>query len=244
MKKLVLFIGVLILLSSNSLLLRAEDNSIIQEDNKVWTVSSECEIKEVENGLLYIENNSIKYIYRNQEICCIQEDYLAHVVDSNYLYLVTNNNGLIYLRSIKLDDKKESITLINMNICSQISIIDNELILVGSSNNDASITRYTKKLSLIYEYKYGGIGNEEFLKMYYFDNKYDNLRGEKLADAIKKEIKSKSADLKGNMLSQGTTPRRYVDLIGSLCDLTSGSGDKGTPVVFIQGYFDNYATEE
>ena len=56
----------------------------------------------------------------------------------------------------------------------------------------------------------------------------------------KKEIKDKSNDLKGNMLSQGTTPRRLTDLIGSLCDLTSGSGDKGTPVVFIQGYFNNY----
>ena len=88
-----------------------------------------------------------------------------------------------------------------------------------------------------------GTPNELKLK-YVSDNKYDNLRGDQLADAIKQEIKSKSADLKGNMLSQGTTPRRYVDLIGSLCDLTSGSGDKGTPVVFIQGYFDNYATEE
>ena len=88
-----------------------------------------------------------------------------------------------------------------------------------------------------------GTPNEIKLK-YVSDNKYDNLRGEKLSDAIKQEIKTKAADLKGNMLSQGTTPRRYVDLIGSLCDLTSGSGDKGTPVVFIQGYFDNYASEE
>lgn len=88
-----------------------------------------------------------------------------------------------------------------------------------------------------------GTPNELKLK-YVSDNKYDNLRGAKLADAIKEEIKGKASDLKGNMLSQGTTPRRYVDLIGSLCDLTSGSGDKGTPVVFIQGYFDNYANEE
>ena len=58
-----------------------------------------------------------------------------------------------------------------------------------------------------------------------------------------KKIKTKDNDLKGNMASQGTTPRQLTDLIGSLCDLTSGSGDKGTPVVFIQGYFDNYANE-
>ena len=63
------------------------------------------------------------------------------------------------------------------------------------------------------------------------------------AKAIKKEIKSKEKDLKGKMETQGTTPRRLTDLIGSLADLTSGSGDKGTPVVYIQGYFDNYAEE-
>ena len=88
-----------------------------------------------------------------------------------------------------------------------------------------------------------GTPNELKLK-YLSDNKYNDLNGENLAEAIRKEIKAKKANLTGNMLSQGTTPRRLTDLIGSLCDLTSGSGDKGTPVVFIQGYFDNYASEE
>ena len=88
----------------------------------------------------------------------------------------------------------------------------------------------------------GLVGTPNELKLKYIsDNVYDNLRGEELAEAIKKEIKAKNDNLKGNMASQGTTPRRLTDLIGSLCDLTSGSGDKGTPVVFIQGYFDNYA---
>ncbi len=87
-----------------------------------------------------------------------------------------------------------------------------------------------------------GTPNEIKLK-YISDNKFADLKGEELREAIKGEIKKKEADLKGNMLSQGTTPRRLTDLIGSLCDLTSGSGDKGTPVVFIQGYFDNYASE-
>ncbi len=91
-------------------------------------------------------------------------------------------------------------------------------------------------------YTKGLIGTPNELKLKYIsDNVYDELRGEELAEAIKKEIKKKNDDLKGNMASQGTTPRRLTDLIGSLCDLTSGSGDKGTPVVFIQGYFDNYA---
>ena len=87
-----------------------------------------------------------------------------------------------------------------------------------------------------------GTPNEIKLK-YISDNKFADLEGEELKLAIKEEIKNKENDLKGNMLSQGTTPRRITDLIGSLCDLTSGSGDKGTPVVFIQGYFDNLANE-
>lgn len=87
-----------------------------------------------------------------------------------------------------------------------------------------------------------GTPNEIKLK-YISDNTFSDLRGDELKSAIKSEIKKKEADLKGNMLSQGTTPRRITDLVGSLCDLTSGSGDKGTPVVFIQGYFDNLADE-
>ncbi len=87
-----------------------------------------------------------------------------------------------------------------------------------------------------------GTPNELKLK-YISDNKYKDLAGEELVQAMKKEIKSKDNNLKGKMETQGTTPRRLTDLIGSLCDLTSGSGDKGTPIVFIQGYFDNFADE-
>ena len=70
-----------------------------------------------------------------------------------------------------------------------------------------------------------------------------NLEGEELKNAIEEYIKNKKDNLVGAMESQGTTPRRLTDLIGSLCDLTSGSGDKGTPVVYIQGYFDNYTSK-
>ena len=87
-----------------------------------------------------------------------------------------------------------------------------------------------------------GTPNELKLK-YLADNAYKCLKGEALAEAIKEDIKAKEKDLVGNMVSEGTTPRQITDLLGSLCDLTSGSGDKGTPVVLIQGYFDNYADE-
>ena len=84
-----------------------------------------------------------------------------------------------------------------------------------------------------------GQPNEVKLK-YLADNNFASLSGEALKQAISEYIKAKDEDLVGNMVSQGTTPRRLTDLLGSLCDLTSGSGDKGTPVVLVQGYFDNY----
>ena len=87
-----------------------------------------------------------------------------------------------------------------------------------------------------------GTPNEIKLK-FVSDNKFPDLRGDELKEAIKNEIRQKDANLKGKMITQGTTPRRLTDLIGSLCDLTSGSGDKGTPVVFVQGYFDNLSDE-
>lgn len=93
---------------------------------------------------------------------------------------------------------------------------------------------YTKGLS--------GLPNELKLK-YLADDLLKGLSGSELNQAMKNEIMMKPKDLVGNMASEGTTPRRLTDLLGSLCDLTSGSGDKGTPIVLIQGYFDNYATK-
>ena len=87
----------------------------------------------------------------------------------------------------------------------------------------------------------GLVGTPNELKLKYLaDNDFKNLSGQELKDAISKSIKSKNSNLVGNMASQGTTPRQLTDLIGSLCDLTSGSGDKGTPIILIQGYFDNF----
>ena len=88
-----------------------------------------------------------------------------------------------------------------------------------------------------------GQPNEVKLK-YLADNDFADLSGDELKAAISDYIKHKDGDLVGKMASQGTTPRRLTDLIGSLCDLTSGSGDKGTPIVWIQGYFDNYTSEK
>ena len=87
-----------------------------------------------------------------------------------------------------------------------------------------------------------GLPNELKLK-YLADNDFKGLSGIELRQAIQQRIREKNASLKGQMVSQGTTPRRLTDLIGSLCDLTSGSGDKGTPIVLVQNYFNNYADE-
>lgn len=90
-------------------------------------------------------------------------------------------------------------------------------------------------------YTSGLVGTPNEVKLKYLaDNNFATLQGDELKKAISEYIKNKESDLTGAMESQGTTPRRLTDLIGSLCDLTSGSGDKGTPIVFIQGYFDNY----
>ena len=89
----------------------------------------------------------------------------------------------------------------------------------------------------------GLVGTPNELKLKYLaDNDFKDLSGEALRDAISASIRAKQGSLVGNMASQGTTPRQLTDLIGSLCDLTSGSGDKGTPVVLVQGYFDNYTS--
>ena len=93
-------------------------------------------------------------------------------------------------------------------------------------------------------YTKGLEGSPNEIKLKYFsENKYKDLKGEELNKAMREEIAKKDKELKGTMATQGTTPRRYTDLIGSLCDLTSGSGDKGTPVVLVQRYFTNYSQE-
>lgn len=90
-------------------------------------------------------------------------------------------------------------------------------------------------------YTTGLIGTPNEIKLKYLaDNDFKDLKGQELKEAIKNSIKNKKTNLVGNMASQGTTPRQLTDLIGSLCDLTSGSGDKGTPIVLVQGYFDNF----
>ncbi|MGM9878025.1 MAG: coenzyme F420-0:L-glutamate ligase [Bacilli bacterium] len=93
-------------------------------------------------------------------------------------------------------------------------------------------------------YTSGLEGSPNEIKLKYFsENKFKDLKGEELNNAMREEIKAKDKELKGTMATQGTTPRRYTDLLGSLCDLTSGSGDKGTPVVLIQRYFTNYSND-
>ena len=107
---------------------------------------------------------------------------------------------------------------------------NNKLYIFNKDKIEPFFDTYTKGLE--------GTPNEVKLK-YLADNNFAHLDGEELKNAIKEHIKNKKDNLVGAMESQGTTPRRLTDLIGSLCDLTSGSGDKGTPIILIQGYFDN-----
>ncbi len=97
-------------------------------------------------------------------------------------------------------------------------------------------------ISPAYTGRLNGTPNELKIK-YFADNEFAALTGEQLTNVMREQIKKKDCNLVGDMHSQGTTPRRLADLVGSLCDLISGSGDRGTPVVLIQGYFTNYASE-
>ena len=93
-------------------------------------------------------------------------------------------------------------------------------------------------------YTKGLEGSPNEIKLKYFsENQFKQLHSEELQNAMKEAIREKDSELKGTMATQGTTPRRYTDLLGSLCDLTSGSGDKGTPVVLVQRYFTNYSND-
>ena len=105
----------------------------------------------------------------------------------------------------------------------------------------AGVTAVLKEEGITPAYTAGleGTPNEVKLK-YLADNDFKDLSGDALKEAISGRIKEKKSNLVGDMAAQGTTPRRLTDLIGSLCDLTSGSGDKGTPVILVQGYFDNF----
>ena len=131
------------------------------------------------------------------------------------------------------------------------------LILLEIASFNSAPLRFAKSLSARYfnfnsfadpvvspAFTDGLIGTPNELKLKYLaDNDFANLSGAELKEAISKSIKEKEENLVGNMASQGTTPRQLTDLLGSLCDLTSGSGDKGTPIILIQGYFDNYTTD-
>ena len=153
--------------------------------------------------------------------------------------------------------------LLSVGVNSNKAIVDDaqisELLLKGASCNDpAERAEYYKEVQVINNeqmyyiplyycsaqiaYTKGLEGTPNELKLKYLaDNDFKDLSGDELKKAISERIKEKGEEsLVGNMASQGTTPRKFTDLIGSLCDLTSGSGDKGTPVVLVQGYFDNY----
>ena len=151
---------------------------------------------------------------------------------------------------------EDKIKLIPRNCQSQVEAIEAELLEKTGKRLEVMVYgdgAFKDPIGKIWEladpvvspaYTKGLEGTPNELKLKYLaDNDFAALSGQELRQAIEEEIRKKDGDLVGQMASEGTTPRRLTDLIGSLCDLTSGSGDKGTPIVFIQGYFDNYTAE-
>ena len=156
-------------------------------------------------------------------------DFYGLNINKEFMPTIANTEGL--------DAAKYKVVRNNRFVFSGMQTGRDVCIRISLYLNDSPII-----VSPAYTSGLEGTPNEIKLK-YVSDNKFPDLHGDELKEAIKNEIRQKDADLKGQMITQGTTPRRLTDLIGSLCDLTSGSGDKGTPVVFIQGYFDNLADE-
>ena len=137
-----------------------------------------------------------------------------------------------------------NLSLITYSICSKKRLAkDIEVMIYGDGAFKDPVGKIWELadpvVSPAYTSGLDGTPNEIKLK-YLADNNFADLRGEELKQAISQFITDKDDDLVGSMEAQGTTPRKLTDLIGSLSDLTSGSGDKGTPIVFIQGYFDNF----
>lgn len=173
MKRIIVVMSICLLSFFLSIKTNAQTNNVfIKEDNKVMAASSEFTLKETNPGKMLVKEKDIMYIYNNQEICNLKEEYLTHIVDTENLYLVTKDTKQVYLRSINLKNKKENIIPLTLNKCFDILIIDNELTLIGSTNDDASITKYTKNLNFLYDYKFGGSGKEAFVKAYYDNNQY------------------------------------------------------------------------
>jgi hypothetical protein len=134
--------------------------------SKVLSMNEEERVLEVQDGYLISGSNYIKYIYENNEILKVSEEYFTHITDNEYLYLVSKNDEGIFLSKINKKNKKRDVVLLEIDNPIDMKIIDNELVIVGSDRKDAVICKYDKNLNYLHNYYYGGLGYEGFNQIY------------------------------------------------------------------------------
>ncbi len=167
MKKwLIGIICVLFILTINGKNVSANNEAFETVKNKVLMISSEDEIKEVKEGYLVVNTNFINYVYENNEVLKIEEEYFCHTIDQEYLYLISKNNNSFMLSKVNKKTKKRITSVIEIDNPTSMIISDNEILVVGSDDKDAVIFKYDMNLNYLFKYQYGGLGYESFNEVY------------------------------------------------------------------------------
>ena len=162
-----------VLILTLGLLIAGEINSSASSDEvfevtkeKIVSMNETEKVLEVKDGYLFSGNKTIKYLYENSEILKVNEEYFAHAVDLEYLYLVSKNDEGIVLSKINKKNKKREFCWLEIDNPINMTIIDNELVIIGSDRKDALIVKYDKNLNYLQKYSYGGTGYESFNQIY------------------------------------------------------------------------------
>lgn len=174
--KMIIKVGILLLLgiiSLNSFKVKANSDEVFETSkNKVLSISSSDNIEEVKDGFLITNNQQITYIYDNIKVLEIREEYFCHTTDTEYLYLISKNIEGLIINKVNKKTKKIQKEILDFSNPLDIEIIDDELVIVGSNRQDASIVKYDKNLNYLHSYYYGGDGFESFDKIYYYLDDY------------------------------------------------------------------------
>lgn len=156
----------LFILTINGKNVSANNEAFETVKNKVLMISSEDEIKEVKEGYLVVNTNFINYVYENNEVLKIEEEYFCHTIDQEYLYLISKNNNSFMLSKVNKKTKKRITSVIEIDNPTSMIISDNEILVVGSDDKDAVIFKYDMNLNYLFKYQYGGLGYESFNEVY------------------------------------------------------------------------------
>ncbi len=184
MKKIILVIAIILFGVIELPKTQATDNEMfLVEENKILGVNPQYDIEILNEGYLLYNEEEIKYLYQNTELITLKEEYFIHSETKEYLFLITKNSMDIVIHKINNRNKHDEFNKLDLDNVCDLQIIDNEIIVVGSKDQNAVIYKYNMELEYLYSYSYGGKGFEEFKKIYYYNNMY-YLIGSKDAHSI------------------------------------------------------------